>query len=415
MSNKKSYLFPLILITSLFFFWGFIHNLNPVLIPHLRRAFQLTDLHSSFIDSSIYIAYFLMAIPAGNFMQRFGYKKGILLGLIFFAIGAFLFIPAASTQRYVFFLGALFVLACGLAFLETAANPYVTVLGPKETAPIRLNFSQSFNGLAAFLAPIIGGRYILTGTELSDTQIRALPRAELQEFLTHEANSVKGPYLVMGSLIIIVTIAFAFTKLPEIKEKGETKSSIAQAWRHKHLRWAVIAQFFYIGAQVCVLSFLIRFIMESADLTAKNAALYSGFAGLTFMVGRFVGTFIMRFAKPYGLLQIYALASMSLTLIAIFTQGEISIYSLLGVAFFMSIMFPTIFSLGLADLGKDTKIGSSLIVMAVVGGAALPPILGYVSDLTGNIQYGYFVPFVCFFIVFLFAIKGWKPEKSYEL
>lgn len=412
MSKKNNYLFPLILITSLFFFWGFIHNLNPVLIPHLRRAFQLTDLQSSFIDSSIYIAYFLMAIPAGNFMQRFGYKKGILLGLSFFAIGAFLFIPAASTQLYVFFLGALFVLACGLAFLETAANPYVTVLGPKETAPNRLNFSQSFNGLAAFLAPIIGGKYILTETELSDAQIQALPVAEMHEFLTQEANSVKGPYLVLGSLIVIVAIIFAFTKLPEIEEEGETKSTIAKAWRHRHLRWAVVAQFFYIGAQICVLSFLIRFIMESADLTAKNAAIYSGFAGLAFMIGRFAGTFFMRFVKPHKLLQIYAVASMILTLIAILTQGNISIYSLLGVAFFMSIMFPTIFSLGLADLGKDTKIASSLIVMSIVGGAALPPVLGYVSDLTNNIQYGYFVPFICFFVVFLFAVKGWKPVKE---
>ena len=378
----------------------------------MRRAFQLTDLQSSFIDSSIYIAYFLMAIPAGSFMQRFGYKKGILLGLSFFAIGAFLFIPAASTQMYVFFLGALFVLACGLAFLETAANPYVTVLGPKETAPNRLNFSQSFNGLAAFLAPIIGGKYILTETELSDSQIQALPVAEMQEFLTQEANSVKGPYLVLGSLIVVVAIIFAFTKLPEIEEEGETKSTIAQAWRHRHLRWAVVAQFFYIGAQICVLSFLIRFIMESADLTAKSAAIYSGFAGLAFMIGRFAGTFFMRFVKPHKLLQIYAVASMILTLIAILTQGNIIIYSLLGVAFFMSIMFPTIFSLGLADLGKDTKIASSLIVMSIVGGAALPPVLGYVSDLTNNIQYGYFVPFICFFVVFLFAVKGWKPVKE---
>ncbi len=412
MSKKRNYLFPLILITSLFFFWGFIHNLNPVLIPHLRRAFQLTDLQSSFIDSSIYIAYFLMAIPAGNFMQKFGYKKGILLGLTFFAIGAFLFIPAAGTQKYVFFLGALFVLACGLAFLETAANPYVTVLGPKETAPNRLNFSQSFNGLAAFLAPIIGGKYILTETELTDVQIQALSPSALQEFLTREAESVKGPYLVLGSLIILVAIAIYFTQLPEIKEEDEGNSSLLQAWRHKHLRWAVVAQFFYIGAQICVLSFLIRFIMESANLTAKEAAIYSGFAGLAFMVGRFAGTFFMRFVKPYRLLQIYAVASMVLTVIAIFTQGNVSIYSLLGVAFFMSIMFPTIFSLGLADLGKDTKIASSLIVMAIVGGAALPPVLGYVSDLTGNIQYGYFVPFVCFFVVFLFAIKGWKPVNE---
>lgn len=410
--KKKNYLFPLILITSLFFFWGFIHNLNPVLIPHLRRAFQLTDLESSLIDSSIYIAYFLMAIPAGNFMQRFGYKKGILLGLIFFAAGAFLFIPAASTQLYFFFLGALFVLACGLAFLETAANPYVTVLGPKETASTRLNFSQSFNGLAAFLAPIVGGRYILSEVEFSDAEIQAFSPEALQEFLTQEANSVKGPYLVLGIFIVVVAVAFAFTKLPEIQEEGESKSTIREAWRHKHLRWAVVAQFFYIGAQICVLSFFIRFIMESADMHARDAAVYSGLAGLAFMIGRFAGTFFMRYVKPHILLKIYAIMCMILTLSAIFSEGFVSIYSLIGVAFFMSIMFPTIFSLGLADLGKETKIASSLIVMSIVGGAFLPPLLGYVSDITENIQYGYFVPFFCFFVVFLFSIKGWQVQKT---
>lgn len=409
---KKTKIIPLILITSLFFFWGFVQNLNPVLIPHLKNAFQLTDLESSFIDSAVFIAYFLMAIPAGRFMQKHGYKKGILIGLSFFAIGAFLFIPAANTQMYSFFLGALFVLSCGLAFLETAANPYVTALGPSETSSIRLNFTQSFNGLAAFAAPIIGGRFILTETSLPADEISLLPPQELQEYVTQEANSIKGPYLVIGLAIILVIILFLFTKLPTIKDDEGHKSTIMDAWTHKHLRWAVVAQFFYIGAQVCVLSFYIRFIVESAEITAKAAAFYSGLAGLAFMIGRFAGTFFMRFVKPHILLMIYATSCMLLTLLAIFSEGYVSIYSLIAVAFFMSIMFPTIFSLGIADLGKDTKPGSSLIVMSIVGGAALPPALGIVSDLTGNIQYGYFVPLVCFFIVFLFAKFGWEPVKT---
>ncbi|KUG11128.1 L-fucose:H+ symporter permease [Elizabethkingia sp. HvH-WGS333] len=411
--RRRGYLFPLILVTSLFFFWGFVHNLDPVLIPHLRKAFQLTDLESSLVDFSIFIAYFLMAIPAGNVMRKYGYKSGIILGLCLFAIGAFLFIPAANTQMYIFFLGALFVIACGLAFLETAANPYVTILGPEETATRRLNFSQSFNGLAAFIAPIVGGKYILSEQSLTDAQLKALPPHELNAYIAQEAASVKGPYLVLGVIIVIVMLLFVFTKLPDIKHEDDgDKSKISHAWRHKHLRWAVVAQFFYVGAQVCVLSFFIRFVVVSAGITEKNAAFYSGLAGLAFMVGRFVGTFFMKYVKPNKLLMIYAVLSMLLTLVAVFGKGDITIYALIGVAFFMSIMFPTIFSLGIADLGKDTKIASSLIVMSIVGGAILPLGLGYISDVTHSIQYGYIVPFICFIVVFAFGKYGWKPTEA---
>lgn len=412
-SNSKKYLFPLILITSLFFFWGFVHNLDPVLIPHLRKAFQLTDLESSLVDFSIFIAYFLMAIPAGKIMHKFGYKSGILIGLVFFAIGAFLFIPAANTQLYPFFLAALFVIACGLAFLETAANPYITILGPEETATQRLNFSQSFNGLAAFIAPIIGGKFILSDKIMSDAEIKALAPAELQEYIAQEAASVKGPYLVLGLIIILVAVLIYFTKLPDIKENKEQTehSTLLKAWAHQHLRFAVIAQFFYVGAQVCVLSFFIRFITNSAGITEKQAAVYAGFAGLAFMLGRFAGTYFMKFIKAHNLLKIYSILAMIFLLIAIFSNGNISIYSLIMVSFFMSIMFPTIFSLGIANLGKDTKMASSLLVMSVVGGAILPLGLGVISDITGVIQYGYFVPFICFIVVYLFAKLGWQHKE----
>ncbi|MCL1663455.1 L-fucose:H+ symporter permease [Elizabethkingia ursingii] len=411
--RRRGYLFPLILVTSLFFFWGFVHNLDPVLIPHLRKAFQLTDLESSLVDFSIFIAYFLMAIPAGNVMRKYGYKSGIIFGLCLFALGAFLFIPAANTQKYIFFLGALFVIACGLAFLETAANPYVTILGPEETATRRLNFSQSFNGLAAFIAPIVGGKYILSEQSLTDVQLKALSPQDLSAYIAQEAASVKGPYLILGVIIVIVMLLFVFTKLPDIKHEDDgDKSKISHAWRHKHLRWAVVAQFFYVGAQVCVLSFFIRFVVVSAGITEKNAAFYSGLAGLAFMVGRFVGTFFMKYVKPNKLLMIYAVLSMLLTLVAVFGKGDITIYALIGVAFFMSIMFPTIFSLGIADLGKDTKIASSLIVMSIVGGAILPLGLGYISDVTHSIQYGYIVPFICFIVVFAFGKYGWKPTEA---
>ncbi len=409
--NKKSYLFPLILVTSLFFFWGFIHNLDPVLIPHLKKVFKLTDLETAFVDFSVFIAYFTMALPAGYFMRKFGYKNGIILGLTFFAIGSLLFLPAADTRQYIYFLGALFIIACGLAFLETAANPYVTILGPPETATQRLNFSQSFNGLAAFLAPVVGGKFILSAHNYSEAQLNSMSPAAKQAYLVAEASSVKGPYLTLGIAIILIAIMVIFTKLPDIKDNKEEieTSSIKHTLRHRHLVWAIIAQFFYVGAQVCVISFFIRFITTSAGITDKEASLYSGAAGAAFLAGRFFGTIVMRYVAPNRLLMLYAFFSALLTLAAIFLHGFITVYALIGVAFFMSIMFPTIFSFGIAGLGKDTKLASSLIVMSIVGGAVLPLGLGYISDVTGNIQYGYTVPFLCFLVILFYGRKTWKP------
>lgn len=407
----KRYAFPLILVISLFFFWGFIHNLDPVLIPHLKRAFSLSDLETAFIDFSVFIAYFIMALPAGFLMKRYGYKFGIILGLFLFAVGSFLFIPAANTGVYIFFLGALFVLACGLTFLETAANPYVVALGDPGTATERLNFAQSFNGLAAFLAPVIGGRFILNEATLSDAELSRMIPLVREQFLMQEAGSVKVPYAILGVIILLIAMLFLFIKLPDIKEEhAETeKSSISHALAHKHLVFAILAQFFYVGAQVCVLSFFIRFATASAGISTTAASWYAGGAGLAFMLGRFAGTFFMRFIAPNKLLMIYAFLSILFTLVAVLFTGIVTVYALIGVSFFMSIMFPTIFSLGISGLGKDTKIGSSLIVMSIVGGALLPLLLGFISDLTGSINYGFFVPVICFLVVLLFGWRFWKP------
>jgi MFS transporter, FHS family, L-fucose permease len=413
-SKKQGYLPALALITSLFFFWGFIHNLDPILIPHLKKVFTLNDLETAFVDFSVFIAYFIMALPAGYFMRRYGYKKGIIIGLVLFALGSFLFIPAADTQQYIFFLGALFIIACGLTFLETAANPYVTILGPSKTATQRLNFSQSFNGLAAFLAPVIGGKLILSGNNFTDEQLSAMLPEDKKAYLIEEASSVKGPYLVLGILICIIILLVVFTKLPDIKHEEEINEggSITKALQHRHLKWAVIAQFFYVGAQVCILSFFIRFVTISADIDQMKASWYAGGAGLAFMLGRFAGTFLMQFLAPHKLLMLYAFISTLLSVVAIFGSGMITVYALIGIAFFMSVMFPTIFSLGISGLGHNTKIGSSLIVMSIVGGALLPLGLGYISDLTGNIQYGYIVPLVCFAMVFMYAWKYWAPIQK---
>lgn len=401
------------MVTSLFFMWGFVHNLDPILIPHLKKSFSLSNFQSSLVDSSVFIAYLLMALPAGYLMKRFGYKAGIIAGLLLFALGSFLFIPAADTQLYEFFLAALFIIACGLTILETAANPYVSLLGDPATATRRLNFAQSFNGLAATLAPIIGARIILT-EGYPEEDLNAMTEGARQIALASEASSVKGPYFVLGSIILIVAVIFYFTRLPEIEDSGEEAGSknVFHALRHKHLSWAVAAQFFYVGVQVCVFSFFILYAVEVAGLDKVAAADYLGWGcGLAFMIGRFVGVFLMRYIIPERLLAIYSIVCILLCLVATLVPGITAVYSVIGIAFFMSVMFPTIFSLGIKGLGNDTKFGSSLIIMSIVGGAVLPPVFGYVSDISGSIRYGYIVCLVCFVVVFLFALSGHKILK----
>jgi FHS family L-fucose permease-like MFS transporter len=402
------------MITSLFFMWGFVHNLDPILIPHLKKSFSLSTLQSSLVDSAVFIAYFVMALPAGFIMKKYGYKTGIITGLSLFAIGSFLFIPAANTQQYTFFLMALFIIACGLTILETAANPYASLLGDPATATQRLNFAQSFNGLAATVAPIIGARIILTEGN-SEEALNAMDATARQIALASEAASVKTPYFILGCIIVLIAVIFAFIKLPAIKEEGETApgKSILHTLRHKHLLGAVVAQFFYVGAQVCVFSFFILFAVKSSGIDKIKAADYLGWGcGMAFMVGRFVGTFVMKYIAPPKLLAFYSFINVVLCIVAITAEGMIPVYAVIGIAFFMSIMFPTIFSLGIKDLGSDTELGSSLIIMSIVGGALLPPVLGYISDVTHNIQLGYIVPLVCFAVVFWFGWKGHMVKEA---
>jgi FHS family L-fucose permease-like MFS transporter len=407
--KNKPYLFAFALVTSLFFLWGFVHNLDPILIPHLKRSFTLTTTQSTLIDSSVFIAYFVMALPAGFIMKRFGYKIGIISGLLLFAIGSFMFLPAADYQSYTYFLVALFIIACGLTILETAANPYAAVLGDPATSTQRLNFAQSFNGLAAALAPVIGARIILTKGH-SDAELSVMTDAARKLALASEAASVKMPYMILGIVLVVVAILFAITHLPKLNtDPSHTSSkSIFHAFKHKHLTWAVIAQFFYVGAQVSVFSLFILYAEKSASLTQVTAADYLGACGIAFLIGRFLGTFFMRYILPEKLLAIYAAISTLLCLVAIFATGMITVYAVIGICFFMSIMFPTIFSLGIKDLKGDTEYGSSLIIMSIVGGAILPRFFGNISDWTGNIQHGYIIPLLCFVVILLF---GWTGHK----
>lgn len=409
MQKSINYRTPFILLTCLFFLWGFAHNLDPILIPHLKKSFTLTTTQATLVDSAVFIAYFFMAIPAGLILKNWGYKMGIISGLLLFALGAFLFVPAANHQSYNYFLVALFVIACGLTILETAANPFASALGDPSSATQRLNLAQSFNGLAVALAPAIGARVILT-KGYSDAELASMTDTVKRAALASEAYSVKTPYTLLGIVLLVIAILFYFVQLPDIRNNqvDNKQGSLLKTFRHKHLTWAVIAQFFYVGAQVCVLSLFILYATQVANVSEVQAADYLSIGGLAFLIGRFLGTILMKYITPQKLLTAYSLLSVVLCVIAITTTGTITIYALIGICFFMSIMFPTIFSLGIKELGPDTEMASSLIVMSIVGGAILPRIFGLISDATGNIQMGYIVPLVCFLVV---AYFGWKGSE----
>ncbi len=413
---KNNLIVPIILMTTLFFLWAFLHNTNPILIPHLKKACQLSDTQSAFIDFAVYIGYFSIALPAGWFMHKYGYKKGVIVGLFLFMAGALLFIPSASSRNYAFFLVALFIIASGSTFLETVANPYMTKLGPKETSEQRLNLAQSFNGLGAVVAPIIGGQFILSGVEYTKEQLAAMTPEQLNTYLQSEADTVKIPYLVVAAVVAVVIFLFFVVHIPEIKEEDssdEKKSFSIKVFRHSHVTWSVIAQLFYVGAQVCVGSFFIRYSKELMNLPEKEAAGWWGYIAMVgFMAGRFVGTFLMKYIKAATLLTLYSVINIVLLAVVLKAKGPIAVYTLMAVPFFESIMFPTIFALGIKGLGEETKIASSFLVMSIVGGAIFPLFMGLISDATGSIQNAYIVPLLCFIVTGYFGWKGYKIKNA---
>jgi FHS family L-fucose permease-like MFS transporter len=390
--TERKYVLPLVLITSLFFLWALGVNLNDVLIPHLKKAFRLTDLQSSLIQTAFFGGYFLAALPAGRLMERIGYKKGILTGLGLCATGALLFIPAATILVYWFFLLALFVMACGQSFLEVAANPYVTVLGPAGSAERRLNLAQSFNSVGAVVTPVIGAAFILTNTQSRSAQM-------------DEASTVRVPYLIIASIFLAVAAMIYFTKLPEVLDDAREPQKLSEVWKHPHLVRGVLAQFFYVGAQVGVASFIIRLTEYLVPGTAdKAAAGYLKWHLLGFMIGRFAGSALMKYIPASRLLTAFAVACLICVTVALVATGSIPIYAVVLIGFFHSIMFPTIFALSIKGLGAYTKVGSSLLVMSIIGGAVLPVTMGYVSDAS-NIQRALIVPLVAYVYILSFAVR----------
>jgi FHS family L-fucose permease-like MFS transporter len=332
------------------------------------------------------------------------------MGLCLFAIGAFLFLPAADSRNFTMFLLALFVAASGATFLETVANPYATILGSPATSEQRLNFAQSFNGLGAFIAPLIGTHFILSGIEHTKAELDAMKaNGTLMAYLQQESNSLKPIYLIIGVVLVLVFIIFFFTKLPEVTDGHSTEFSF-KIFRIPRVRYAVLAEFFYVGAQVGVLSFFIRFSRYTANIPEKEAGNFLTYGcALGFMAGRFLGTFFMRYIKPAKLLSIYAAINICLILVALSTHGKVAVYAVTATPFFMSIMFPTIFALGIKDLGEETKLASSFLVMSIIGGAFTPLIMGIISDRTGgDMQIAYIMPMICFAVILFFGIEGHK-------
>jgi MFS transporter, FHS family, L-fucose permease len=401
MNNDRRYTLPIILVTSLFFLWGLAYGLLDVLNKHFQETLNITKQRSTLLQAAYFGAYFLVALPAGLFIQKIGYRKGIITGLFLYALGALLFYPSAQNSSFTFFLTALFILASGLTFLETAANPYITVLGKPETSEFRLNLSQSFNGVGSFIGPIVGGA-LFFGKQTSGTEL----------------GSVKLVYLAIAALVILVAVLFIVTKMPEIKEEelltGRNEKSGKRLFQHPHFVWAIIAQFFYVAAQVGIAALFINYCTEkSLGITNERAAYFLSASLLLFTIGRFVGTAVMRRIAPNKLLAIYSAVNVFLCAGVVWLQGMISIYALMAIFFFESIMFPTIFALGVKNLGGYTKKGASFIIMSIVGGALVPYVMGSLAQHNST-PFSYVVPLVCFVVVFLFATMGFKSKLDYD-
>jgi FHS family L-fucose permease-like MFS transporter len=405
--TERRYVLPFVLVTSLFFLWAIGTNLNDILIPHLKKALDLSDFQSSLIQTAFFGGYFLMALPAGWLMRRLGYRRGILVGLALCAFGVLLFQPAALARWYPFFLLALFVMACGQCVLEVAANPYVTVLGPAPSAARRLNTAQTFNALASVLTPVLGARFILSGVEHSKVELATMSPTTIASWRATEAAGVRLPYLVIAAIFVVVGVMIARARLPDVHEPGTGSGrGLASAWKHAHLRRGVLAQFCYVGAQIGVASFVIRFAQQAIPgVHERTAAQFLQLHQAGFLVGRIIGSVLMkRIPAPRMLAGTAGLGIMA-GVVAATGSGAAAVWMVVLLGAFHAIQFPTIFALAIDGLGDDTKLGSSLVVMSIVGGAIIPAVMGRISDAHG-IQAAFWVPIACYLVVAHFAVRG---------
>jgi len=414
-SVTPDYSRPLAVVTTLFFMWGFLTCLNDILVPHLKSIFDLSYARVMLVQFAFFSAYFLFSIPWSKIVNTIGYQRTMVVGLLTMAFGAFLFLPAASAASYPLFLTALLILAAGITGLQVAANPYVTLLGKPETASSRLDLTQAFNSLGTTIAPKIGGLLILSAAPLAMEQIRQLAPQALQSYRVHEAASVKMPYTVIGVALVLLAVVIGTFKLPKIETAATSAGQKVDdsIWKHPNLFLGALGIFAYVGAEVSIGSFLVNYfgLPEIANLSAKTAAGFVSFYWGGAMIGRFLGAPLLRRFRPGSLLALCATVAVILVAASMLLGGHTAMWTILAVGFFNSIMFPTIFSLGVAELGPLTGNGSGLLNMAIVGGAILPVVQGVIADHVG-LHHAFILPVLCYLYIVYYGLNGSKPNSE---
>lgn len=413
---KNKYLIPLSLIFSLFFLWAISSNLLPTMIRQLMKTCELNAFEASFTEAAYWLAYFIFPIPIAMFMKRFSYKAGIIVGLLLAAIGGLLFFPAASVKEYWAYLVIFFIIATGMCFLETAANPYVTALGTQETASRRLNLAQSFNGLGAFISAMFLSKLILTGYNYTRETLPLDYPGGWEGYIQMETDAMKLPYLVLAGLLILIAVIFMLSKLPKIDDEGNygrsSKLINFAVLKRSHLKWGVIAQFFYNGGQTAINSLFLVYCCMYVGLPEDKATTFFGLYMLAFLAGRWIGTMLMVRFRPQDMLLAYSIVNIILCGVIVVFGGMIGLYAMLAVSFFMSIMYPTQFSLAIKNLGEDTKSGSAFLVMAIIGNACIPQITAYFMNHNKDVYYfAYIIPLICFFFTAYYGWKGYIVKK----
>ncbi len=412
---------PFLLVTALFLFWGIPSNLDAILIKQFMKSFEMTRFKAGLIQSAFYMGYFLLSIPAALMMRRFGYKAGLVTGLFLYSTGAFLFWPAAIVREYAFFLFALFVIASGAAFLETGANSFIALLGDSRTSERRLNFSQAFNPLGAVAGVLIGTVFIFSGVELAPQQVGALQASGTYDtYLRAETLRVVTPYLVLGTVVFIWALLILKTRFPKVAEEAELEQNrshgkAADLLRYPHFTWGVIAQFLYVGAQVGTWSYYIQYIQDYTRQPEKVAGYFLTGTLVAFGVGRFTATYLMKFVQPSRLMGIYGVINMVLAGVGVLSPGWLGVGAIFLTSFFMSLMFPTIFALSIKELGPNTKLGGSIIIMSIIGGAVATPAMGLIFEFSRSMAIAMLIPLVCYAFITYYAFYGSKvrvPEVA---
>lgn len=428
MENKapvvsKKVLFPFILVTSLFALWGFANDITNPMVSAFKKVLELDNFKASLVQLAFYGGYFTMALPAAIFVNKYSYKKGVLLGLALYATGALLFYPAAAYEEFYFFLAALYILTFGLAFLETTANPYILAMGDPRTATRRLNLAQAFNPMGALAGLIVAQNYILSALQSDDVTSSGQLRYETLDesgrslIRTSDLAVIRDPYVILGLVVIAFFMIIVFTKMPQNKEqeaKANIRNSISRLFNNGKFAWGVVAQMFYVGAQIMVWTYLYQYA-ESIGIDNATAVNYGIAALIVFLTGRWIGTALLKYLNSGSLLFYFGIGAAICTLITIFIPGMTGLYSLVAISFFMSIMFPTIYGVALDGLERDAKFGAAFLVMAIVGGALMPPLQGLILDMGGTgytdililgvpeVNFSFVLPLICFFVVLLYG------------